>query len=286
MIIDSHCHAWAFWPYQPAVPDPETRGSVAQLLFEMDQNGVDKALVVCAQIDHNPGNNAYVAAACHKHADRLLQLADLDSMWSATYHTPGAADRLRRAAEAWPLVGFTHYLRSEDDGSWLVSDDGLRFLATAAEYGLIASIHCHPHQQRALRTAAERFPQMPFLLHHLGHPLVSDPDGLAEIVKSARTPNLFVKVSGFYYATSGARWEYPFLDTRELVRAIYESYGAHRMCWGSDYPVVRQFTTYRQALEVVRTHCDFLSPADLTWVLSGTLTAVLAFVSDSRNRAR
>ena len=54
MIIDSHCHAWATWPYKPPVPDPESRGRVEQLLHEMDVNGVDQAVIVCAQIDHNP----------------------------------------------------------------------------------------------------------------------------------------------------------------------------------------------------------------------------------------
>ena len=27
MIIDSHCHAWARWPYDPPVPDPESKGA-------------------------------------------------------------------------------------------------------------------------------------------------------------------------------------------------------------------------------------------------------------------
>ena len=84
MIIDSHCHAWATWPYQPPAPDPETRGRAEQLLFEMDQNGVERALVVCAQIDHNPDNNKYVAAARRRHPERLLQVADVDSRWSST----------------------------------------------------------------------------------------------------------------------------------------------------------------------------------------------------------
>ena len=63
MIIDSHCHAWAHWPYEPPVPDPLSRGSIAQLLFEMDQNGVDRAVIICAAIAHNPNNTAYVVDA-------------------------------------------------------------------------------------------------------------------------------------------------------------------------------------------------------------------------------
>ena len=57
MIIDSHCHAWTRWPYQPPVPDDEYRGKIEQLIHEMDLNSVDQAVLVCAQIDYNPENN-------------------------------------------------------------------------------------------------------------------------------------------------------------------------------------------------------------------------------------
>ena len=59
MIIDSHSHAWQTWPYNPPVPDASSRGKVEQLLWDMDRNGVDKAVLVCAQIEHNPANNDY-----------------------------------------------------------------------------------------------------------------------------------------------------------------------------------------------------------------------------------
>ena len=84
MIIDSHCHAWTRWPYQPPVPDDEQRGRVEQLLHEMDINGVDQAMIVCAQIDHNPANNDYIGQLVAKHPERLHQLADVDCSWSAT----------------------------------------------------------------------------------------------------------------------------------------------------------------------------------------------------------
>ena len=56
MIIDSHTHAWEFWPYEPPVPDHGSRGRPEQLLWEMDRNGVDQSVLVCARIDYNPGN--------------------------------------------------------------------------------------------------------------------------------------------------------------------------------------------------------------------------------------
>jgi L-fuconolactonase len=278
MIIDSHCHAWTRWPYQPPVPDDASRGRIEQLLHEMDRCGVDQALIVCANIDHNPDNNTYIAEQVRQHSDRLYQVADVDCSWSPTYHTPGAADRLRQAADQWPIKGFTHYLKAEDDGRWLTSEEGLAFFQVAADLRLIASIACQPHQQASIRAVAERFPSVPLLVHHLGlakaaeappHPL------LHEVLQSARVPNIYIKLSGFAYATS-VDWDFPYADTHWLVRALYEHFGPYRMCWGSDYPVVRFFMTYRHALEAFRTHCTFVPDQDKRWILGQTLARLLS----------
>ena len=113
-VIDSHCHAWTCWPYSPPVPDPRTCARVEHLLYEMDDCGVDQALIVCARIKHNPRNNDYIATEVAQHPGRLHQAADLDCEWTATYHRPGAARRLREMAQRWPLKAFTHYLRREE----------------------------------------------------------------------------------------------------------------------------------------------------------------------------
>ena len=277
-IIDSHCHAWARWPYEPAVPDAEHRGRVEQLLYEMDVNGVDQAVIICAQIEHNLDNNAYVAEQVKRYPSRLHQFADVDCSWSPTYHRPGAAERLRQVAERWPIKGFTHYLADEEDGSWLYSQEGLAFFGVAAEFALIASIACRPHQQAAVRCAAERFPGVPFLCHHLG--LVKASEGspyrdLKEVLASARLPNIHLKLSGLSYCAQ-VRWAYPYSDAQWVVRAEYEHFGPYRMCWGSDYPVVRYSMTYRQALEAFRSHCTFVPESDKHWILGQNLEQLLA----------
>ncbi len=281
MIFDSHCHAWSYWPYTPAVPDPGQRGRAEQLLHEMDVNQVSQALVVSAQIEHNPGNNAYVAEQVARYPGRLHQVVDLDSVWSSTYRTAGADDRLAAMAERWSIKGFTHYLGREDDGSWLTSSDGMALFRRAAELGVIASLSCYPHQQAAIRRVAEQFPSVPILCHHLGHPRSDEPlprSGLKEILASSRCPNIYIKFSGFYYA-SITEWDYPFTDVHNLVKAEYEHFGPQRMLWGSDYPVVRSHMTYRQALEVLRTYCPFIADADKAWILGASLQQLLAKVA-------
>ena len=283
--IDSHCHAWPRWPYQPPVPDDEYRGRIEQLVHEMDGNKISAAVIICAQIERNPENNTYVNEQAARYPGRFYPFADVDSSWSSTHHAPGAAERLRQAADRWPVVGFTHYLSDKEDGSWLHSEEGSAFFQVAADLGLIASIACQPRQQPAIRQVAERFPSVPILCHHLGMVKASEEPhhkGLHQVLASARVPNIYIKLSGFAYCAH-VQWDYPYWDTHWIVRALYEHYGPHRMCWGSDYPVVRFFMTYRQALEAFRTHCTFVPEEDKTWILGGTLERLLA---DARKGAR
>ena len=273
MIIDSHTHAWKRWPYEPMVPDVDSRGRVEQLLWEMDRCKVDRAVLISARVEHNPDNNEYGAECAIKYPDRLVQFADVDCMWSSTYHKPGAAERLRAAAEKYNLLGFTHYVA--DDMDWFESEEGSRFFAVACEYKLIASLALSPKWQPALRRLARRYPSVPFLCHHMGLVRVGEDEHLREILASAEVPNIYIKLSGQYYA-SRAGWDFPNRDTHPLVRALYESYGPTRLLWGSDYPVVRFAMTYEQALEILRTHCTFVPDEHKALILGQNLERLLA----------
>ncbi len=276
MIIDCHSHAWDFWPYEPAVPDPENRGRAEMLLYEMDTVGVDKAVLVCARIEHNPGNNDYGADCVRRYPDRFVQFADVDCGWTDTYHTPGGAGRLAEAVEKYRLKGFTHYLR--DDFDWFESSEGLAFFEQAAELNQIASLALSPAWMPALRKLARRFPTVPFLCHHMASLKVGEPPPrplLQEVLNSADVPNIHIKLSGFQY-TSETAWEYPYSDCMWIVRKLYEAYGPERMCWASNYPPVARASTYQHSLEAVRTHCSFIAKADMDLVLGGNMERLLA----------
>jgi L-fuconolactonase len=278
VIVDSHCHAWRYWPYEPPVPDPESRPAVEQLLFEMDQCGVDEAVLVAARIDHNADNNDYVAECVRRYPGRLYQFADVDCMWTSMYHTAGAADRLTEAVKTYGLRGFTHYVAHDDDGSWFLSFDGQAFLRTAASLNQIVSIHLPVQLQPVLRQLAAEFPDTPFVCHHMAYPVTTQgPSGAAlqDIIASAQRPNIHIKLSGFHYAAP-VGWEYPHTESRYIVRALYEHFGPERLHWGSDYPVVRWAMTYRQALEVFRTHCaEFIPAPDMDRLLGSSLHDLL-----------
>lgn len=284
MIVDVHCHAWRRWPYDRSVPDPESRGSVDALLYEMDTHGVDHAAIVCARIGGGRGgkgfanedNNEYVLAAAARHPDRLTAWIDVDCVWRPDHHTPGAAERLSEALERTGAGGFTHYVSASNDG-WLRSDDAAAFFAVAARSGVVASLAFGPEWLDDLATVATTNPDLPILLHHMSQPSAG-PRREADIqalLRLAAVPSVGVKVSGFNY-NSVSPGEYPYPDSVELFRTILAGFGSDRLYWGSDFPASRDLLTYQQALEVVRTHCAFAGDAALASILGGNAERLLA----------
>jgi len=276
VIIDAHTHVWPRWPYEPPVPDDETRGSFDNLLFQLDAAGVDRALVVNARITRSEDNNEYGARAVREHPDRFFHIVDLDGRWGPDYHQPGAAARLRALVEQFRPTGVSHYLAQQNDG-WLLSPEGTAFFEVAAEHSLIVNFAAPPVWMADLRAVARAFPTVSLLVNHLAvvglHPSGVD-EALELVLDRQDLPNLLVKVSGYYYGAEKP-WDYPYADRLEIVRAFYDTWGPGRMIWASDWPSVLPNMSYRQSLEVLREHAEFISATELDLILGGTLASIL-----------
>lgn len=275
-IFDGHTHSWPRWPYAPAVPDPATRGSAEQLLWEMDWSGVAHALVIAAGIGDNDDNNEYVAAAAAASGGRLLHAVDADSRWSAQYHQPGSSERLRALIETHRPAAVSHYLAKDNDG-WLRTPEAERFFDVIAEAGLPMSIAAPAGWHADLRKIVADHPTVPVIVQHLAN-VFTWPQGLDEamrlVMPGAEVPNLHVKVSSIM-SGAAAPWEYPHADRLPVIKTFRDEWGADRMVWASDSPVSRhKGMSYQQTLELVRRHCTFLSSEELDAVLGGNLTRI------------
>ncbi len=287
IIIDSHCHAWEYWPYQERnshepnqlpVPNPEIWGNVEQLIYEMDNNNINQATIVSAQIWHNPENNKYISRCVEKYSNRLYQFADFDSNWSDSYHKEGAAERLEELNQNLNIIGFTHYLDDDDDGDWLYSEEGIKLFQVANKNKMIASIAGSPKHQKSIRKVAELFPDLPILCHHMSGMNNSNTTmvNINEVLDSSEYKNIFLKLSGYNYVIgSQRRWDFPYNDAMWIYKEAYQAFGS-QMVWGSDFPVVKFSSTYKQVLEVFNKYCDFIPEDDKKLILGKNLEKILS----------
>lgn len=260
MLIDSHCHAWRRWPYAPLVDKGKVSPDVDGLLAKMDEHGVDHSVIVSAEIGRadpgtdNSANNISVAEWVALHPSRISQLVDLDSFWQDEYHLPGAAARLGHLIDATGAIGFTHYVRGEDDG-WFRSQEAILVMSEAEKRGLVASVHATPEWHESLGNLAQHFPSVPILIHHLGLLAPSRAAHGAELdrflgILSDR-PNVFVKASGFHYLADAAD-VHPYLTVHPVFQKMFDRLGPTRMMWGSDFPAGERFTNYPHSLDLIR----------------------------------
>ena len=283
MIIDSHCHAWGYWPYQEEndhepnqipVPNPKTWGNMNQLVHEMEKNNIDYATVVSAQIWNNNENNSYVRDSIKKY-NNLFQFIDFDSYWSETYQTTNAYERLKSICNEYNLIGITQYL-GDDDAKWLFSEEGEKLFDLIDNKKLIVSLSCSPKHQKSIRIVAKNFPEIPILLHHMGGMKLNlERKENDEVLKSSMYKNIYLKFSGYNYILGEERrWDFPYHDALKVYKEAYKCFGS-KMVWGSDFPVVKYSSTYKQTLEVINKYCDFISENDKNLILGKNLKTLL-----------
>jgi len=276
-VVDSHTHAWLRWPYLPKVPDPTSRASGEQLRFEMERNDVAAAVIVGAAISSNLRNNSYLFALQRRWPKLFFVFPDHDSYWARPSDL-SPAQQLQVLLARHPVRGISLYLSDEEDGTRLLDRKRTAAFRLAADRRLVLSIGIRPHHTPALLRLAERHPGLTLLCHHLAGITSRRPapltDQLATVLPLQEAPNIALKLSGFPYLTPEP-WRFPFSQQADIVQAVYETFGAGRLCWGSNFPVISDVITYRQSLEIVRSNLPDANEADRAAMLGGTMSRLL-----------
>jgi predicted TIM-barrel fold metal-dependent hydrolase len=164
-----------------------------------------------------------------------------------------------------------------------VSDLGIAVL-----WNFTAS-NLYMEQMRAFSSLADRFPDI-FSLISMGFCVrpfnqngkVEYPRELFNIFKK---PNVLVEI--LYPIQIGpVGWDYPFPQTKELIKQQYEELGGNKLCWGSDMPNVERNCTYKQSLTYLTRYCDFIDRKDMELILSGNVARILQIKTDIPGPAR
>ena len=233
VIVDSHCHVSPCW-YEP----------VESLLYQMDRNGVERAVLVQM---NGQADNRYQFEVTRRFPGRFTSVA-----WIRT-EGPDACDKLRRLADHG-IVGVRFSAMTKSPGG-----DELAIWRTAAELGLPVSCggSSADFASEQFARVVRAFPELPIVVEHLGghnYPGADSLEDRRKVFDLARFPNVYIKVHGlgeFCHRRLPVAESLPF-DTPipPLLKMAYGAFGAHRMMWGSDYPPVSAREGYRNALRL------------------------------------
>jgi len=204
----------------------------------MDRLGVAKACVVQRWF-HYRDDNSYVLDSCAAHPHRLAPVIMLYGQDLAS------VERLRSYADRQPLGGirFTRPELDVDDTAWMNSPATMRLWEVAAELRLpVAFIMYDPHIEYnlpAMRAIAQRFPDLPIIVDHLGarggrpstagshpHDFAVTP-ALRDMISC---PNVSFKFTGINLG----RLEADEVDPAAFLRSFADEFGVDRLVVGSD----------------------------------------------------
>jgi L-fuconolactonase len=264
-VIDAHCHASPLW-FEP----------VESLLFQMDANAVERAVLtqVLGQFD-----NSYQQQCVTRCPGRFASVGMVDA------GDRQAPDRVRDWA-GQGMAGLRLRPEARSPG-----DDPLAVWRTAAECGLAISCGGSSANLLAADFAAlvEAFPDMQFVVEHLGGWTRPDcdrePATWAGILGLARHGNVALKLPALGQLVTRPVGkplppEPPVLDAAggAILFEALDAFGAERLLWGSDFPVVSSREGYANALAWTRAlFAD--RPAAVTEAIFGGNAARIFFAS-------
>ena len=242
------------------------------MLAQMDYVGVDRAVF---QTGHSYGRlNRYLSEAVRRHPDRFWALAMIDE-WRADQ--PSQVRALDRAINElglhglwFQVSGMRQHGRTEplDAPAFQPFWDHVRDMGIPV-FWFVNSVE--PGREPYLAELAafgrwrEHYPEIPVVFTH-GLPLGRFmEDGKISVPKEAwgplSAPGIITELVIPIFQS--AIWEYPFVEVQPVIREYYERLGPDGLAWGSDMPNLERHCTYKQSLDYLRLHCDFIPPEDI-----------------------
>jgi len=244
----------------------------------MDWLGIDKAVVV--QCSGYGIFDDYCVECLHRYPDRFVIHCTLNPA-----HGPEAVDYLERCVRGRGFSGVNLHPGAEfkTGGYFLNNPAVMPFWEKAAELEIPVTVHLslpglnrYAHQVAQLAEVAERFPDLPIILDHLGVPSFEEQEPYPlhqETCSLAQFPSVYITISALPFHS---HCEFPYPDAGPLIRMAYEAFGAPRLMWASDAPSVLRICTYHQTLAYVRA-LQFLSEWDKRWIFGHTALNVMRF---------
>ncbi len=272
-IVDSHVHVWKNdlrfpWPADLKEP-PKEEATAEMLLSQMRQHGVERTVIV--HVIYYRWDCRYSAAAVQAHRQQFMGVCRVDPQ------SPTADKEL----DHWVAEGLRGVRLSPaagPAGDWINNEKQMDMICRRASelrvpVCFLCSISRIPDVERVIARHRER---LDVCIDHMSDCPIDQPAELQKLLALARYPRVYVKLSHLWLIS---RQEYPYRDTHDQVRKLYDAFGPQRLMWGTDWPVVEQYCGYGRALALYRDEIKFFNDEDRRWILGETALRLWPAVS-------
>ncbi len=281
-------HGEDCWLQRGPVVMEEMEHTPAQMLAHMDFAGVDMGVIQAGYVEANHGRDAYFADTIKRWPARFMGTVAIEyDLAGDDRHLRTEIGKLTRAVEELGYRGLHSHVPRDQPVDDPRCDPLWR---EAVRLGVPAYINTgfgsraeYLDQIQRIGNVLRKFPELNVIDAHIGgnirHPsdpeYVDNPEEFFPLFKQGR----FYLEVGYVLAYEnwevwGKEFEYPYPRHEQIIRAIYERFGAGVMVWGSDMPWAQRTCTYRQNLDLVRLHTDFMTEGDRNLILGGNLAGL------------
>lgn len=176
------------------------------------------------------------------------------------------------------LVGIRHPVHDETDPQWLTRPEVLRGLEAVRDAGLAYDLLVRTRELPAALEASMELEDLQFVVDHAAKPPFGEmtidswsrwKDQMGDV---AARENVACKVSGLVSETGGSSWPPPAFVP--AVDHLFDSFGAKRMLFGSDWPVCLLDATYSEVVYIAEHLTSSLSGDERAAFFGGNATNV------------
>ncbi len=268
MIVDAHHHLWQIGRNGHEWPTPDLTAihrdfEPADLARSVDGTGVTATVLVQSQPSDRDTEWMLQVAA---HSDLIKGVVGWTDL-----ATPDAPARIRVLAQRPKFKGLRPMLQGLSQDDWILTNDVRPALTAMSDEGLSFDALVFTRHLPSIVALAKAWPSLAIVIDHAAKPpfaqLIDMPLWRDRMSEAAACPNIACKLSGLFTERA------PGQDAAEVTPIadyLLAKFGAERLMWGSDWPVVDLRGGYRAWLDWTHAWLDTIQPEAREAILSRT----------------
>ncbi|WP_018236109.1 amidohydrolase [Ensifer sp. BR816] len=234
-LIDAHQHYWTLglghndWPGPDLKPIFRDFGP-DDLKPHLDSAGISRTVLVQAAPNVTETEFLLDIAAQEETVAAVVGWVDILAA--------NAGSELRRLKSHPKFKGIRPMLQGIDETAWILRPEAIATLELLPQLDLRFDALIQPRHLPVIAALADRLPDLPIVVDHGAKPFIAEgrlEPWAADMTALARRANVHVKLSGLV-TEAGGDWSVQRL--RPYAAHLIDAFGADRVMFGSDWPVV------------------------------------------------